>query len=61
MISMSANDNPKNWNLQVTKASETCQRISVYAANLVVGQIQLFQSFQFHEGTFANPTQLIVG
>ena len=59
---MSANDNQlKNENLQVTKTSETCQGISVDAADLVVSQIQLFQSLQFYEGTFANPTQLIVG
>ena len=51
----------KIGNLQVTKTSETCQGISVDTADLVVGQIQLFQSLQFHKRTFTNPTQLIVG
>ena len=61
MLMMSASDNrmaqKSSKNLQVTKASETCQRILVDAADLVVGQIQLFESLQFDERAFTNPTQ----
>jgi len=62
MLMMSAIDNgSKIQNLQVTKASETCQRIPVDAADGIMGQIQLFESLQFDKRAFTNPTQLIVG